>query len=268
MIPFKGRSSLKQYMPMKPIKRGYKVWCLCYSKTGYVLRIDIYTGKSSSTDFSCDTLGERVVLHLTEQLRNSGALVAFDNFFTSVKLIKELKAKKIFAVGTVRTNRVGLPDIMKEKKKMVRGEFENRTQGCVAAIKWMDSKPVTVLSTAHDPAFVTEVKRKNRDGSRSNISCPEVIADYNKYMGGVDRFDQLKERYAVGKRSKKWYNKRLKVSEEVRTTENKHLPKKDSSSRRCKFCSMKGKVARSKVTCTKCNVPLCLSPCFALFHSK
>jgi hypothetical protein len=28
MIPFKGRSSMKQYMPMKLVKRGYKVWCL------------------------------------------------------------------------------------------------------------------------------------------------------------------------------------------------------------------------------------------------
>lgn len=27
MILFKGRSSLKQYNPMKPIKRGYKLWC-------------------------------------------------------------------------------------------------------------------------------------------------------------------------------------------------------------------------------------------------
>lgn len=26
MVKFKGRSSLKQYMPMKPVKRGYKVW--------------------------------------------------------------------------------------------------------------------------------------------------------------------------------------------------------------------------------------------------
>lgn len=47
MIPFKGRSSLKQYMPMKPIKRGYKVWCLADSKTGYILKFDVYTGKSS-----------------------------------------------------------------------------------------------------------------------------------------------------------------------------------------------------------------------------
>ena len=26
MIPFKGRSSMKQYMPKKPIKRGFKIW--------------------------------------------------------------------------------------------------------------------------------------------------------------------------------------------------------------------------------------------------
>lgn len=26
MIPFKGRSSLKQYMPKKPVRRGIKVW--------------------------------------------------------------------------------------------------------------------------------------------------------------------------------------------------------------------------------------------------
>lgn len=34
MIPFKGRYVLKQYMPKKPVKWGYKVWCLCDSHTG------------------------------------------------------------------------------------------------------------------------------------------------------------------------------------------------------------------------------------------
>ncbi len=34
MIPFKGRNVLKQYMPKKPVKWGYKVWCLCDSCTG------------------------------------------------------------------------------------------------------------------------------------------------------------------------------------------------------------------------------------------
>ena len=35
MIKFTGHSSLKQYMPMKPIKRGMKVWVLGDSSNGY-----------------------------------------------------------------------------------------------------------------------------------------------------------------------------------------------------------------------------------------
>lgn len=35
MILFKGRSSIKQYNPMKPIKRGYKLWCLG-DQSGYI----------------------------------------------------------------------------------------------------------------------------------------------------------------------------------------------------------------------------------------
>ena len=31
MVPFKGRSSMKQYMLMKPVKHGYNVWCLADS---------------------------------------------------------------------------------------------------------------------------------------------------------------------------------------------------------------------------------------------
>ena len=45
MVKFKGRSSLKQYMPMKPIKRGFKIWCLCDANGGYLQEFQIYTGK-------------------------------------------------------------------------------------------------------------------------------------------------------------------------------------------------------------------------------
>lgn len=41
MIPFKGRYVLKQYMPKKPTKWGYKVWCLCDSYTGNIVRKSI-----------------------------------------------------------------------------------------------------------------------------------------------------------------------------------------------------------------------------------
>ena len=46
MIKFQGCSSLKQYMPQKPIKRGIKVWVLGDSSNGYFSRLDIYTGRS------------------------------------------------------------------------------------------------------------------------------------------------------------------------------------------------------------------------------
>lgn len=47
MIKFKGRNYLKQYLPKKPIKRGYKVWMMC-GESGYYLDFEIYTGKDGN----------------------------------------------------------------------------------------------------------------------------------------------------------------------------------------------------------------------------
>ena len=44
MIRFKGRSTLKQYNPMKPIKRGYRLWSLS-DDSGYIYKATVYTGK-------------------------------------------------------------------------------------------------------------------------------------------------------------------------------------------------------------------------------
>lgn len=48
MVKFKGRSSLKQYMPLKPIKRGFKVWVAACANTGYCLSMSVYTGKEKA----------------------------------------------------------------------------------------------------------------------------------------------------------------------------------------------------------------------------
>ena len=46
MIPFQGRSSLKQYMPAKPVKRGIKVWCLADAHNRYMCETQVYEGKA------------------------------------------------------------------------------------------------------------------------------------------------------------------------------------------------------------------------------
>ncbi|KAG5865902.1 hypothetical protein JTB14_029789 [Gonioctena quinquepunctata] len=120
MIPFKGRCSFKQYMPMKPAD----------SKTGFISKFDIYTGKNTEKSQNKDFgLGEKVVINLTEGFPGKKSLVAFDNFFASVPLLKELYRKGIQAVGTVRTTRKGLPEMMKEKVSMNRGEFQFESKG-------------------------------------------------------------------------------------------------------------------------------------------
>lgn len=208
MIPFKGRSSIKQYMPMKPIKRGYKVWCLADSKTGFVLRFSVYCGKSHSRPDG-QTLGESVVLDLCKSLAGKQSLVAFDNFFTTYGLMNILAHNSVFSVGTVRANRKGLPEMMSKKSKLERGEFMYGVKGSVAAIKWQDSKEVTILTSAVSPREVTFVIRKQKDGSNITVPCPEGVTLYNKTMGGVDHFDQLQERYSLGRRSLKWWHRIL-----------------------------------------------------------
>ena len=65
MIKFKGRSSLKQYLPMKPIKRGFKVWVRADSQNGYLCNFDIYTGKEESAETN---LGAKFVKKLSRTL--------------------------------------------------------------------------------------------------------------------------------------------------------------------------------------------------------
>ena len=67
MIPFKGRSTLKQYLPQKPVKRGIKVWVLADSKTGYASSLEVYKGKDGSK--SEDGLGATVVKRLCKDIK-------------------------------------------------------------------------------------------------------------------------------------------------------------------------------------------------------
>ena len=86
MVKFKGRSVLKQYFLLKPIKRGVKMWQRCDAQTGYVFDLNIYAGKTENDEFSEGTLGERVVTKLCSTIKISDVVLSFDRFFTSVTL--------------------------------------------------------------------------------------------------------------------------------------------------------------------------------------
>ena len=204
MVLFKGRSAIKQYMPMKPVKRGYKLWIRADSETGYVYNFEVYSGKDDSGQVSAG-LGERVVRNLCQPLCDTHCHVAFDNFFTSVGLMEELYASGIYSTGTVRSNRRQLPLLARQKTQLAKGQYKWRSKDNTAYVVWQDTKPVHVLSTAFDPTVVGNVNRTQTDGTTALVSCPEVVCQYTGRMGGVDRFDERRGRYSVSRRSRKWW---------------------------------------------------------------
>ena len=70
---------------------------------------------------------------------------------------------------------------------------------------WQDTRPVVVLSSHNSPGKTAEIRRKKKDGAVISIPCPSVIIDYNKYMGGIDHNDQLRQYYHVRQKCRKYY---------------------------------------------------------------
>ena len=93
MVDFKGRSSLRQYMPMKPTKWGFKVWCGSDAWNGLTFNISVYAGAGESSVGK--GLGEVVVMKIAEPLLGKGHCLYYDNFFSSVELVSTLLTRDI-----------------------------------------------------------------------------------------------------------------------------------------------------------------------------
>ena len=79
---------MKQYVPLKPTKCGFKVLVHADSVTGYFCDFNIYVGRE--TTVAEEGLGERVVSQLCKEIEGYNYHVYHDNFFTSVLLFESL----------------------------------------------------------------------------------------------------------------------------------------------------------------------------------
>lgn len=80
MVKFKGRTSMKQYMPDKPVKRGVKGFCRADACTGYVYDFYIYQGKETAVLEG--TLGERVCTSRSIFVVNFSIFILFLHFIS------------------------------------------------------------------------------------------------------------------------------------------------------------------------------------------
>lgn len=76
----------------------------------------------------------------------------------------------------------------------------------ITVYKWRDIRIVFLASNFHG-AEENTVPCTEQDGTKKVIKCPLVIKDYNTFMGGVDKADQLRALYNVNKKSNKWWHR-------------------------------------------------------------
>lgn len=149
-----------------------------------------------------EKLGEKVALQVAAPFIGLGHCLFFDICFTSVELVKVLADDNTFSCGILPT-RVEYPEEMTRVKDIKTHDFDFAQCGDLSVVKWMNGgkKSVCALSIMHDPLDGTTVQRSNKKGQRETVSCPQAIATHNKYMGGVDRFDQHMSSYSIVQKS-------------------------------------------------------------------
>ncbi|KAJ8307822.1 hypothetical protein KUTeg_014605 [Tegillarca granosa] len=107
--------------------------------------------------------------------------------------------------STVRLNRRGMPQAIKNARLKTRGDSVKMQKGNLVCTSWKDKKLVTYLSTYSDPTQKHTVQRRQKDGTKKDVSAPQVSELYNKYMFRVDIADQKRMQYSTCRKAKKWY---------------------------------------------------------------
>ena len=194
--PYKGRWSGVTYNPNKPHKWGIKLYQLCDAVTGYCCKFRIAAEESMAT--------RSVVLDLVHNYLFAGHEVYMGRYYTSIPLFQDLFAQRTVAVGTIMGNRRGLPkDLI--QKKLGKGEVAARRHGAFLVLKWRDRRDVLVLSTRHTPAMQDVLVRV--PGGRVVKSKPMAVQEYNDYMSGVHKSNQLLQYYSMNRKTVKWWKK-------------------------------------------------------------
>ena len=217
MIEYFGRHGCKQCIRNKPVRFGFKAWCL-NSPLGYLAIFDVYQGTTFESNLHYEEMfgkGGGTLMILFEKLpghiKDIPLRFYFDNYFTGLPLVNHLREMNYGATGTIRDNRIPKSCPLKstnEMKKCQRGALDVVVDSIhkVLLVRWKDNATVTVVSNI-SPVYPLENASRwsAKEKKKITVSQPHTIKDYNTYMGGTDRMDQNINCYRISIRKKKWW---------------------------------------------------------------
>ncbi|KAG5886598.1 hypothetical protein JTB14_001022 [Gonioctena quinquepunctata] len=111
MVKYYGKHGCKQFIQGKPIRFGYKMWCL-NTKDGYLDNFELYQGKNVKSNNDYETFGKAaspllVLLdELSDEKRKLRYILYVDNLFSGSALFSFLRSRGYNAVGSMRNNRI------------------------------------------------------------------------------------------------------------------------------------------------------------------
>ena len=167
-----GRSTMKQYMPMKPVRRGFKVWVRADAVNVYFCAFDVYVGRPGDGTSVETGLGE-----LRGSSTRSTVTISFPPVLILTTSINKVSTRVVPRIPTD----LGIPPPWRGSMWSV----GNSQWGNLVASVWMDKKPVMMLSTLAQPDVDRSAKRKQKDGTRETVTCSDSVVLYNKYYRQV-----------------------------------------------------------------------------------
>ena len=143
MIPFKGRSSMKQYLPLKPVKRGFKVWVIADATNGYTYDLNVYTGATPGERETA--LGEKVVLKFSDSIKGRCHRL----YFTSVNLLLKLLENSTVCTRVVQF--VPIENSTRQRSAMRRKGSVEASRSFDSVATWWRRRGRTTKSSTSPP---------------------------------------------------------------------------------------------------------------------
>ena len=185
MIPSKSRQIMKQYMPMKPIKWGFKLHCLTDAPNNYLYDYIFNPGKNYNKliifneDYSYT---ESIILKLVEKLNDKSRHLYHDDWYASISL-----SKKLFDLGILETT------VYKHNSKNL---------------------PLEIINGNKDQAYCSKIiinvfsdKKEIYFGTNYQDTLENIKNDYNIFNRGVDVLNQNIAQYSTYRKEYRWWKK-------------------------------------------------------------
>ena len=149
------------------------------------------------------TTTHTTVTELTNKIQGSDHKLYMDNNLSSPHLFDDLATKQSDCCGTVRPNRKGMPQDFRLAR--VNGSPTGRPSS--TEYGWLDSDTVEgqtrcVYSDRHD----APAEGSFCDNSGKAIK-PEIVTDYNRHIGYVDKGYRVENSYSINRRTWMWTKK-------------------------------------------------------------